>query len=61
MERFKEFDVTGRLRVAREGYNGTLTGSFKGIRDFTASLATHDSVPILSLRVSPSSSILNGR
>ena len=30
---------TGRLRVAREGLNGTLTGSHKGIRAFTAELA----------------------
>lgn len=28
-------DCTGRLRVAREGFNGTLTGSYDGIRAFT--------------------------
>jgi hypothetical protein len=30
--------VTGRLRVAREGFNGTLTGSYDGIREFTSQL-----------------------
>lgn len=32
--------VTGRLRVGREGFNGTLTGPYRGIRVFTASLRT---------------------
>ena len=34
--------VTGRLRVAQEGYNATLTGPPDGIRAFTASLADLD-------------------
>lgn len=34
--------VTGRLRIAREGYNATLTGSSKGIRAFTTSLVEYD-------------------
>lgn len=33
---------TGRLRIAREGYNATLTGSADGIRGFTTSLSTLD-------------------
>ena len=32
----------GRLRVAREGYNSTLTGSHDGIRSFTAFLREFD-------------------
>jgi len=38
----KKHGVTGRLRVAREGYNGTLTGPRDGVRAFTASLASFD-------------------
>ena len=38
----KRFGVTGRLRIAREGYNGTLTGPTAGVRAFTASLADFD-------------------
>lgn len=34
--------VTGRLRVAREGFNGTLTGPYDGIRGFTAQLRQRD-------------------
>jgi hypothetical protein len=34
--------VTGRLRVAREGFNGTLTGSSEGIRGWTAALRDRD-------------------
>jgi predicted sulfurtransferase len=30
--------VTGRLRVSREGFNGTLTGSYDGIRAWTTAL-----------------------
>ena len=30
--------VTGRLRVSREGFNGTLTGSYEGIRHWTTAL-----------------------
>lgn len=30
--------VTGRLRVSREGFNGTLTGSYEGIRHWTSAL-----------------------
>ena len=37
-----ENKVTGRLRVAREGYNSTLTGTYEGIRNFTASLKVYD-------------------
>ena len=33
---------TGRLRIAREGYNATLTGSADGIRSFTSSLSKLD-------------------
>mmetsp|Transcript_28853 Transcript_28853/g.41112 ORF Transcript_28853/g.41112 Transcript_28853/m.41112 type:complete len:466 (+) Transcript_28853:20-1417(+) len=35
-KRLTSLNVTGRLRVAREGYNSTLTGSYSGIRDFTS-------------------------
>lgn len=34
----KENDCTGRLRVAREGFNGLLTGSYDGIRAFADAL-----------------------
>ena len=34
--------VTGRLRVGREGFNGTLTGPHDGVRVFTAALRTYD-------------------
>lgn len=34
--------VTGRLRVAREGFNGTLTGPYDGIRGFCAALRERD-------------------
>jgi len=30
--------VTGRLRIAREGYNATLTGTYDSIRSFTSEL-----------------------
>ena len=33
-------NVTGRLRVGREGFNGTLTGHHIGIRAFTAAIRT---------------------
>eukprot|EP01038_Epipyxis_sp_PR26KG_P010538 gene10538-14158_t len=36
--KLQELGVTGRLRVAREGFNSTLTGSRDGIRQFTAAL-----------------------
>lgn len=34
--------VTGRLRVGREGFNATLTGSHEGVRVFTAELRKFD-------------------
>ena len=34
--------VTGRLRVGKEGYNGTLTGPYEGVRAFTAALVEYD-------------------
>lgn len=34
--------VTGRLRVSREGFNGTLTGPYDGIREFTDCMRTYD-------------------
>jgi predicted sulfurtransferase len=34
--------VTGRLRIAREGFNGTLTGSYDSIRAFTDALRQRD-------------------
>ena len=34
--------VTGRLRVAKEGYNATLTGPCDGIRNFTDCLRSYD-------------------
>jgi len=34
--------VTGRLRVSREGFNGTLTGPYDGIRSFTDLMRTYD-------------------
>ena len=37
-----ELGVTGRLRVAREGFNGTLTGLYDGIRAFTDALRGRD-------------------
>ena len=36
-----ENGVTGRLRVSREGFNGTLTGSYDGIRNFTNALRSY--------------------
>ena len=42
VESLKTHGVTGRLRVAREGYNGTLTGPTAGVRAFTKSLETFD-------------------
>ena len=30
----KKFKIGGRLRVAKEGFNGTMTGSYDGIRSF---------------------------
>ena len=38
-ETLKSHGCTGRLRVAREGVNGTLTGPKAGIRAFTTALA----------------------
>ena len=32
---------TGRLRVAREGFNSVLTGSYEGIRAFTTDLKNY--------------------
>ena len=29
-----KYEVGGRLRLAREGFNGTITGSYEGIREF---------------------------
>ena len=40
--KLNENDCTGRLRVAKEGFNATLTGSKDGIRAFTSSLANLD-------------------
>ena len=37
-----ENGITGRLRVAREGYNATLTGTFDAIRKFTDALRIFD-------------------
>ncbi|ETV69507.1 hypothetical protein H257_14872 [Aphanomyces astaci] len=34
--------VTGRLRVSREGFNGTLTGPYDGIRAFTDAMRLRD-------------------
>ncbi|CAK4083470.1 unnamed protein product [Aphanomyces euteiches] len=34
--------VTGRLRVSREGFNGTLTGPYDGIRAFTDAMRERD-------------------
>ncbi|KAF0695353.1 Aste57867_13835 [Aphanomyces stellatus] len=34
--------VTGRLRVSREGFNGTLTGPYDGIRAFTDEMRKRD-------------------
>jgi predicted sulfurtransferase len=34
--------VTGRLRVSREGFNGTLTGPYDGIRTFTDEMRAYD-------------------
>ncbi len=34
--------VTGRLRVAKEGFNGTLTGSYNGVREFCQSVRDYD-------------------
>ena len=42
MESLKANGITGRLRIAREGYNGTLTGPTAGVRAFTKSLETFD-------------------
>jgi predicted sulfurtransferase len=33
-----ENDMTGRLRLGREGFNGTLTGSYDAVRTFVAAL-----------------------
>jgi predicted sulfurtransferase len=33
--------VTGRLRVSREGFNGTLTGPYDGIRGFTRDMRNY--------------------
>ena len=38
----KRNNVTGRLRIAREGYNGTLVGPHEGVRAFTRDLADFD-------------------
>ena len=34
--------VTGRLRVGREGFNATLTGSREGVRAFTQDLRVRE-------------------
>lgn len=47
----KKNNLTGRLRIAREGYNGTLTGSKKGVRAFTASLEMFDCATFGNQRV----------
>ena len=36
-------DCTGRLRCSREGFNGTLTGSYSGLREFTSLMREYDS------------------
>ncbi|KAH8054451.1 hypothetical protein JL720_14472 [Aureococcus anophagefferens] len=51
VESLKTHGVTGRLRVAREGYNGTLTGPTAGVRAFTASLETFDAATFGNGRV----------
>ena len=38
----KNAGVTGRLRIGREGFNGTLTGSHASVRSFTAELQRWD-------------------
>jgi predicted sulfurtransferase len=38
----KGLNVTGRLRIGREGFNGTLTGSHDSIRKFTSELRRWD-------------------
>eukprot|EP01035_Chromulina_nebulosa_P055725 gene55725-76376_t len=37
-QRLSALGVTGRLRIGREGFNSTLTGSYSSIRAFTQSL-----------------------
>ena len=51
VESLKKHGVTGRLRVAREGYNGTLTGPTAGVRAFTKSLETFDAATFGNGRV----------
>lgn len=34
-EKLASLNITGRLRVSREGFNGTLTGDYHGMRAFT--------------------------
>ena len=41
-EKLRDNGCTGRLRIAREGFNSTLTGSYQGIRNFTACLREYD-------------------
>jgi predicted sulfurtransferase len=41
-EFLKAQGCTGRLRIGREGYNATLTGTYQTIRNFTAELAKMD-------------------
>ena len=41
-EKLRDNGCTGRLRIAREGFNSTLTGSYQGIRNFTACLKEYD-------------------
>lgn len=38
----KTFGLTGRMRVAKEGLNCTLTGSYQGVRQWCAALRTFD-------------------
>jgi predicted sulfurtransferase len=38
----KKNQVSGRLRVGREGYNATLTGPYDGVRNFTSFLRAFD-------------------
>ncbi len=41
-ETLKSLKCTGRLRIGREGYNGTLTGPSDGVRKFTEELRRWD-------------------
>ena len=41
-ETLSRLHITGRLRIAREGFNGTLTGSYSAMRQFTSQLRAYD-------------------